>query len=90
MSLKIHIAFFGGEVQGNEFHQYCVIDKQIIDLNKKAKDVTSLDNPYFHDEYFFGSKDHIVSMKFCKERVNSWLKEFPFYLNPKIIAKPKL
>jgi hypothetical protein len=81
---------FGGEVQGNEYHQYCVIDKLIIDLNKDAKDVNDLEDPYYHDDGFFGSRDHMASMKFCKERVNAWLKEFPSYLNPKVIPKPKI
>lgn len=83
-------AIFGGEVQGNEHHQYCVLNNQVIDLNKDANDVKDLEDPYFHDDYFFGSKDHMASMKSCKERVNAWLKEFPSYLNPKVIPKPKM
>lgn len=81
---------FGGEVQGNEYHQYCVVGKHVIDLNKDAKDVKDLEDPYYHDDYFFGSKDHMESMKHCKDRVNAWLKEFPSYLNPKVIPKPKI
>ena len=67
---------FGGSIQGNVDHQYNVIDGKIIDINKDAKDVLRLENPYNHDPKFFGNPEHMDSMKTCIERVNIWVEEF--------------
>lgn len=76
-------AIFGGEIKGNQNHQYCTLGQEIIDLNHNSKDVKNLENPYIHENSFFGNREHISSMKSCKERVKIWLNEFPYYLNQK-------
>jgi hypothetical protein len=69
-------AVFGGAIDGNFEHQYAVKDGAIIDLNLEAEDVRSLAAPHARDPLFFGSRDHLASMRTCAPRVNAWLAEF--------------
>lgn len=68
---------FGGRISGNEYHQFVVHDDYgIIDLNRNAKDVKDLSNPYEEDSKFIGSKDHCESMSSCVPRIQKWINEF--------------
>lgn len=74
-------AIFGGQIRGNYEHQYVVLNGEIIDLNKDAADVRSMEDPHEHDESWFGNADHLDSMESCKPRVKDWVREFQASLN---------
>ena len=74
-------AIFGGQIQGNYEHQYVVLNGEIIDLNKDAADVKSMDDPHTHDESWFGNDGHLDSLESCKPRVKDWVREFKSSLN---------
>jgi hypothetical protein len=59
---------FGGELCGNELHQFVRLDGQIIDLTSGG--------PLVHDPAFFGNPDHIDSLLTCIDRVDRWVSEF--------------
>lgn len=69
---------FGGSLRGNGDHQYVETPKgEIIDLNIDAQDVKQLgDRAHRHDDLFWGSRDHRVSLNSCRGRVADWVKEF--------------
>lgn len=69
-------AVFGGEIRGNYDHQFVVLNGQIIDLNKDAEDVRDMEDPYEHDESWFGNDEHLDSMESCKPRVRDWVRDF--------------
>lgn len=69
---------FGGQIRGNENHQFVRSDDgQIIDLNIDAADVKKLgDLAHLHDRRWFGNRDHRDSMAFCEPRAEQWAAEF--------------
>lgn len=74
---------FGGTIRGSYDHQFVVLpNDQILDLNIDAEDVRRLEDPHRHDPAFFGTRDHRISMKSCRPRVDAWVKEFVAKVNP--------
>lgn len=69
---------FGGELQGNEKHQFVRLeDGRILDLNRFADDVQhQIKFPHLHDPEFFGNPEHEESMASCRGRVMDWISEF--------------
>jgi hypothetical protein len=67
---------FDAEIDGNYDHQFAVKKGKIIDLNAGAADVAALSKPYSLDPIFFGSRDHLASLKSCMPRVMDWLRAF--------------
>jgi hypothetical protein len=67
---------FDADLDGNYDHQFAVKRGQIIDLNGGASDVMAMEKPYGLDPIFFGSRDHMASMKSCMPRIISWLCAF--------------
>lgn len=74
---------FDADLDGNYDHQFAVKNGQIIDLNSGASDVAAMSKPYALDALFFGSRDHMVSMKSCMPRVTEWLRAFDLSLAPR-------
>lgn len=72
---------FDAVIDGNENHQFAMKDGAVIDLNADASDVLTQEHPYRLDPIFFGSRDHIKSMKSCMPRIIGWVKEFDETLN---------
>lgn len=74
---------FGGELSGNEYHQFVETDKGIIDLNRSAGDVCRLieagRDPWRHDPDFWGNPDHMESMRSCLPRLHSWVAAFEIH-----------
>lgn len=80
---------FDADLDGNYDHQFAVKKGQIIDLNAGASDVAAMAKPYVLDALFFGSRDHIASMKSCMPRVTQWLRAFDLSLSPRpSLAEP--
>lgn len=73
---------FDADIDGNYDHQFAVKKGRIIDLNAGAADVAGMAKPYSLDPIFFGSRDHMASMKSCIPRVVSWLRAFDESLEP--------
>lgn len=69
-------ALIGGRIAGNEHHQFVIRDGEVFDLNADAADVTALDDPYFDDPSFIGSRDHCDSLDTCVLRISDWLAAF--------------
>lgn len=69
-------SLIGGEIAGNERHQFVILDDEIFDLNKNSEDVKLIDEPYFEDFYFIGNPEHLESLESCIPRVNNWLEIF--------------
>lgn len=67
---------FGGVLKGNYGHQFVEAGGATIDLNEDASDVRGVDEVYGHDPAFFGSPDHVDSMRSCLPRVREWLAEY--------------
>lgn len=63
-------------IDGNYDHQFAIKKGHVIDLNSGAADVQSMEKPYAIDPLFFGSKDHMKSMKSCVPRILEWLSKF--------------
>jgi hypothetical protein len=74
-------AVFGGGIDGNYDHQFAVFKGGVIDLNDFASDVTALTDPYRCDTLFFGSKDHMKSMKSCLPRIENWIGSYAAAVN---------
>lgn len=74
-------AVFGGEVHGNEWHQFAVIDGTVFDPNSESDDVLKLTDPYEHDEYFFGNREHLESVQSCAARVKQWVNGYDNWLD---------
>lgn len=86
---------FDAGIDGNYNHQFAVKKGKIIDLNAGAADVAGLAKPYMLDPIFFGSRDHMASMRTCMPRVMDWLRAFDLSLTPTLAprqrtAAPKL
>ncbi|MCZ7860820.1 hypothetical protein O9X98_05335 [Agrobacterium salinitolerans] len=73
---------FDADIDGNFDHQFAVKKGRIIDLNAGAADVVGMAKPYSLDPIFFGSRDHMASMKSCVPRIASWLRAFDESLEP--------
>lgn len=68
---------FGGEIRGNEEHQFLVLPSgDILDLGEGAQDILALEAPYAHDPAFWGCPDHLESLESCLPRVESWVRLF--------------
>ena len=68
---------FGGEMRGNEEHQFCQLaGGRIIDLNHDAADVQRMEDPHVHDPGFWGNPDHAASLESCRSRVGLWVSQF--------------
>lgn len=69
---------FGGELAGNQKHQFVRLDNgDILDLNFYADDVQKkIKDPHRHDPSFFGNPEHEESMASCRGRVMEWIREF--------------
>ncbi|TLX17062.1 hypothetical protein [Rhizobium sp. MHM7A] len=71
---------FGADIGGNWNHVYNLVDGEIVDINAEAADVKGRRGIYKHDSSFIESYDFRESMKTCRERVSTWLREFaPLY-----------
>ena len=66
----------GGHITGNFYHQFCIVEDEIVDINQNCKDVLELDEPHFIDSNFIGNRDHIFSLESCIPRLNDWIDEF--------------
>lgn len=82
---------FGGIIEGNEHHQYNVIDGKIWDLSSQSHDVLMLKekdiDAYYHDVYFFANDEHLESLQSCMPRVMGWASEYEqFLMNQKKIG----
>ena len=66
----------GGHISGNYFHQFCIVDDEIVDINKNCRDVYILDEPHKIDMKFIGNREHIESLESCVPRVNEWIDTF--------------
>ena len=77
-------AFFGGSLEGNELHQFLVVDDEVVDLNVNAQDVAMMDDPHAHDPGFFGNPEHIEALESCIPRVNIWISEACLVLDHEI------
>lgn len=76
-------ALFGGEIQGNQNHQYNILpDGQRVDLTEGSPGSEN----YEHDEEFWSNPDHIKYMELCNPRVQRWVAQFrrtkQAYLSP--------
>lgn len=71
---------FGGELRGNYDHQFVLLDGAIIDLTEGSEDLNRLrlegKDPYRHDRFFWGNRDHRDSMKTCEARVAKWVEMY--------------
>jgi hypothetical protein len=71
---------FGGVIEGNEHHQYNVIEGKIWDLSSQSRDVLDLKKKgidvYYHDLYFFANDEHLESLQSCMPRVMGWVSEY--------------
>ncbi|MBY3155539.1 hypothetical protein HFO56_24750 [Rhizobium laguerreae] len=74
---------FDAGIDGNYDHQFAVKKNKIIDLNAGSADVASLSKPYLIDPIFFGSRDHMTTMKSCIPRIVEWLRAFDDALEPR-------
>jgi hypothetical protein len=75
---------FDARIDGNYDHQFAVKKGKIIDLNAGAADVAALSKPYMLDPIFFGSRDHMTSLRSCIPRVEDWLLAFDRSLSPHV------
>jgi hypothetical protein len=74
---------FGGEMQGNWFHQFVVLDDDsVLDLNEDAADVKAMLDPYEHDEEFWMNEEHAESMASCEARVARWIAQWDIQMAP--------
>jgi hypothetical protein len=72
---------WGGEVQGNEFHQYLVLGSHVIlDLCEDSSSVNDLlldgVDIYQNDALFIGSAEYVSSMASCNPRVQLWIADY--------------
>jgi hypothetical protein len=71
---------FGGDLRGNEHHQYLVLDDVRIDLTEDSLGLVELRrkhiDPYRHDARFWGNAEHRESMASCAARVDAWVAAF--------------
>lgn len=65
------VKLFGGELQGNEDHQWVELDEEIIDLTDNVDD-----GEYDHDDSFWLNEDHVDALVSNISRVNQWVDEF--------------
>jgi hypothetical protein len=80
---------FDAGIDGNYDHQFAVRKDQIIDLNAGAADVAALSKPYMLDPIFFGSRDHMASLKSCMPRIVDWLRAFDASLESRPATEAK-
>jgi len=73
---------FGGEIEGNEAHQFAVVEGRVVDLNEDAGDVAGTEGIYRNDPVFMWSRDHKESMESCLPRVADWIGEFALLMSP--------
>ena len=74
---------FGGEIEGNEQHQFNVIEDDLLDLNAGAGDVQGIAGIHDDEPGFIGNPEHLESMNSCLERVVGWVLEFQEDYNAK-------
>jgi hypothetical protein len=66
---------FGGQLRGNEQHQFLVLPSgQIIDLTNAVG--VEEENRTRHDRSFWGNPEHRKSLQSCEPRIERWVQEF--------------
>ena len=73
-------ALFGGEIRGNEDHQFNFLNGAVIDLSEDSADVRGMlaagADPHRHDIEFFGNDEHLEAMLSCMPRVERWVTRY--------------
>lgn len=67
---------FGGQIAGNEMHQFAVVNGRPLDLNEGASDIAGIEGAYENDPQFLWNPDHLASVESCLPRVEKWLGEY--------------
>lgn len=75
---------FGGRIEGNYDHQFNVIENTIVDLTQDSPALKNMENPYEHDELFFGNEEHMESLISCMPRVLEWVRDYEKALTMRI------
>jgi hypothetical protein len=65
------VKLFGGELQGNEAHQWVEFGGEVIDLTDNVDG-----GEYLHDDEFWLNEDHLDALASCLDRVSRWLQEY--------------
>lgn len=68
---------FGGCIEGNELHQYNLIQGEMVDLTEQHEF-----DGLPADPCFFGNPDHLESLQSCLPRVERWVTLLKAQIQP--------